>query len=155
MVLIGFQADPSFKKEVEKKAKAEGISLSEFIRRAVSKELGRDDRYLTAKEVEEVVNRILDSRDLNFDLNKVEVVQHESTTMDPILKEALKLILTKMDSGEEPLVSEISEAVGANSRTLGMLMSLHDIQSSSVRRDGKKSRRYLMDQKEKIEKILV
>jgi len=47
-----FQADPSFKKEVEKKAKAEGISLSEFIRRAVAKELGRDDRYLTASEIE-------------------------------------------------------------------------------------------------------
>ena len=111
MVMIGFQADPSFKKEVEKKAKAEGISLSEFIRRAVAKEIGRDDRYITAKEVEELVNRILDSRDLNFDLNKVEIAQQDSPPMDPKLIAALKLILSKMDAGEEPLISEISEAV--------------------------------------------
>lgn len=101
-----------------------------------------------------MVNQILDRRDLNFDLNKVEVVQQESPAMDHILKEALKLILSKMEKGEEPLVSEISETFGANSRTLGMLMSLHDIQSSSVRRDGKKSRRYLMSEKEKIKKLL-
>ncbi len=154
MSIIGFEVDPSFKREVERKSKQAGLSLSEFCRRAVAKEIGRDDRYLTAKEVEEVVNRILDSRELNFDLNKVEIVTKEPVTLDPVVEKALKIILNKLENDEEPLVSEISDAVGANSRTLGMLFSLHGIQSTSVHRDGKKSRRYLADQKEKIEKIL-
>jgi len=154
MVLIGFEVDPSLKREIEKKAKSTGISLSEFCRRAISKDLGRDDRYLTYKEIVALIDEKLCNLELKPDLNLIQTASSESPTMDPILEKALELILNKLEMGEEPLVSEISEEVGANSRTLGMLLSLHDIKSTSVHRDGKKSRRYLSSEKDKIKQIL-
>jgi hypothetical protein len=60
-----------------------------------------------------------------------------------VVERALEVIQAAHSRGEEPSVSEVSEAVGMESRPLGRLLAAKGLEAKNVRRGGVRARRYL------------
>jgi len=72
------------------------------------------------------------------------------TNVKPIL-EAIK---SYHDRGEEPLVSEVAELVGMETRPMGVLLKKHGIEATSTRRDGQPGRYFTFDLRDRIGELL-
>lgn len=69
--------------------------------------------------------------------------------------QVLEIIYNELVAGNEPTVQEISAKVDMDLRQMGILLKqLYNIESHNVRRGGKKGRRYLIEDLDKIKQIL-
>lgn len=69
--------------------------------------------------------------------------------------QVLEIIYNELVAGNEPTVQEISAKVDMDLRQMGILLKqLYNIESHNVRREGKRGRRYLVDDVDKIKQIL-
>jgi len=155
MALIGFNVPDGFKKQVERKAKNEGLTVSAYCIRCLKRDMEVEDRYLTYTEILELIDARLIAFQPTLNLDKHPVVSQEPIAGGGKLKTALKLIYDELLNGREPTVAEISSKVGMDVRHFGFLMNqTYNIESKNVRREGKKARRYLFEQKNEIGRIL-
>jgi len=72
----------------------------------------------------------------------------------PDVEEVLRAIKSFHDQSKEPLVSEVAEAVGMETRPMGRLLSKHGIQATKTHRNGKQGRFFTFDLGKKIEEML-
>jgi len=70
------------------------------------------------------------------------------------VKPILEAIKSYHDRGKEPLVSEVAEATGMETRPMGVLLKKHGIEAKSTRRDGLAGRYFVFDLKDRIEELL-
>ena len=148
MAAIAFELPDQMKREIERTARKDKISVSEYVRRAVAVYLGHNTRYLTYDEILELINSELDKRLL--------VKQSEKPIAgDDKMVRVLEIIYNELVAGNEPTVQEISAKVDMDLRQMGILLKqLYNIESHNVRRGGKKGRRYLIEDLDKIKQIL-
>jgi len=70
------------------------------------------------------------------------------------VKPVLEVIKAYHDQDKEPLIAEVADKVGIESRPLGVMLKKHGIEAKSTRRDGQAGRYFTFDLKEKIEELL-
>lgn len=63
-----------------------------------------------------------------------------------VVEKAIATIRDFHSQGIEPTAEQIGEAVGMESRPLGRLLKAEGLEAQNVRRDGKRARRYLINQ---------
>ena len=81
-------------------------------------------------------------------------VKPGKTTVKPEENEILQVIKSFHDRDKEPLVSEVAERMGMESRPMGRLLSKHGIRATKTHREGKPGRYFTFDQREKIKKLI-
>jgi len=81
-------------------------------------------------------------------------VKPSKTTVKPEENEILQVIKSFHDQDKEPLVSEVAERMGMESRPMGRLLSKHGIRATKTHREGKPGRYFTFDQREKIKELI-
>lgn len=88
------------------------------------------------------------------DCRETEEETEEGSAPSPDVVDVLRAIKSFHDEGKEPLVSEVAEVVGMETRPMGRILSAHDIRATKTRRDGKQGRFFTFELKEKIEELI-
>jgi len=107
-----------------------------------------------------------DKTDVKSELNKGKISVKSALNTDKIdtkhklndsktdVKPILEPIKSYHDRGKEPLVSEVAEATGMETRPMGFLLKKQGIEAKSTRRDGQPGRYFTFDLRDRIEALL-
>ncbi len=116
-------------------------------------------RFLGVKVPEELEEMIIATGRPKWEVVREELISlidemiafyHAKTKVKPIL-EAIESFHGR---GREPLVSEVAEKVGMDSRPMGVLLKKHGIQSRKTHRQGAEGRYFTFDLRDRIEAML-
>jgi len=76
------------------------------------------------------------------------------TGVEPEVREILLTIKSFHDRDKEPLVAEVAELAGMESRPMGRLLSKHGIRATKTHRDGKPGRYFTFELREGIKELV-
>ncbi len=79
------------------------------------------------------------------------VLKVKSSSFNPdVIKRALAFILSEFEANREPTPTQVSNAVGMDSRQLGKVLSKLDIKSETINREGKNAKIYPLTLRAKV-----
>jgi len=96
-------------------------------------------------------NKTIVKSELNTD--KIDMGQKLNDSKNDV-KPILEMIKSYHDQDKEPLVSEVAEATGMETRPMGVLLKRHGIEAKSTRRDGLAGQYFTFDLRDRIDELL-
>jgi len=172
MVLVGFECEESFKRAILKKSKASGLSLSEYLRRLVAKDLKLEYgvQYMTRQEVEELIDfKLLKSSFKKEEIKPPDEVKPEEPIAgaadfkmdlnDPRVQKALLHITRQLNKGIEPPTYATYKILGISKDKklkdqFGKLLGKKGIKTKDTTISGKGLRVYQKDDLETFYNLL-